>query len=90
MHSLIDSRQPYKGNPGTSFSDDFWEYQLQAFCHLKCFELQIVIVEEEKRFLDEKAAQAVGRRLPMVSGSELVMNSMKTRREGWYGPEMGK
>ena len=89
-HLLIDSREHHKGNQGNSFSDDFWGYQLRAFRHLKCFELEIVAVEEEKQFLDLKAASTVGWRLPLASGSELTMKSMKARREGWYGPEIGK
>ena len=82
--------QRHGSNQQRSFDDEFWGYQLNAFRHLKCLELEIETVEEEKNFLDEKAKLAVGWRLPLASGDDLVLNPSKTRREGWYGPNISK
>ena len=86
---IVDPKQRHVSEQEKSSISDFWGYQLQAFRHLKCLELEIEAAEEHKNFLDKRAVLALGWR-PLASGNELVMNPSKTKREGRYGEEISK
>lgn len=68
----------------------FWGHALWTFENLTLMELEVETLEEQMEKLDLVLAKAAAWRFSLASGRQLVLNSRKTKWEGWHGPNLGK